>query len=94
MLVSHRFPTFALMGVLGLVAGLVPATRAEDKKADDGWVQLFNGKDLTGWKIPDPPSGGFKKGVKEGEQPDAAAQQSVSPAPPAQPAQPAQSKKE
>jgi len=23
---------------------------AGEKKADDGWVQLFNGKDLTGWK--------------------------------------------
>lgn len=31
---------------------------------DDGWVQLFNGKDLTGWKIPNPPSGEFKD-VKE-----------------------------
>lgn len=23
---------------------------ADDKKDDSGWVQLFNGKDLTGWK--------------------------------------------
>lgn len=23
---------------------------ADDKKADDGWISLFNGKDLTGWK--------------------------------------------
>jgi hypothetical protein len=39
---------------------------AEDKKAEEGWIQLFNGKDLTGWKIPDPPSGEFKsvKSVK------------------------------
>jgi len=38
-------PAFAL-------AALLPATlSAEDKKADDkGFVQLFNGKDLTGWK--------------------------------------------
>ena len=29
---------------------MAPAT-ADDKKADDaGWVKLFNGKDLTGWK--------------------------------------------
>ncbi|HEV3203615.1 MAG TPA: DUF1080 domain-containing protein, partial [Gemmataceae bacterium] len=29
----------------------VPLLSAEDKKADaQGWVQLFNGKDLTGWK--------------------------------------------
>ncbi len=32
--------------------------------ADDGFVQLFNGKDFTGWKIPNPPSGEFKD-VKE-----------------------------
>jgi hypothetical protein len=24
---------------------------AQDKKGDKGWVQLFNGKDLTGWKV-------------------------------------------
>jgi hypothetical protein len=41
-----------------------PGAVADDKK-DEGWVQLFNGKDFTGWKIPDPPSGSFKKGVKE-----------------------------
>jgi hypothetical protein len=38
-----------------LAAALTVSTRspAEDKaKADDkGWVQLFNGKDLTGWKM-------------------------------------------
>ncbi|HEV3438453.1 MAG TPA: DUF1080 domain-containing protein [Gemmata sp.] len=44
-------------------AGLISPSRADDKK-DDGWIQLFNGKDLTGWKIPNPPSGEFK-GVKE-----------------------------
>jgi hypothetical protein len=44
-------------------AGATPATRADDKK-DEGWVPLFNGKDFTGWKIPDPPSGSFK-GVKQ-----------------------------
>jgi hypothetical protein len=41
----------------------LPAFAADEKK-DDGWVQLFNGKDLTGWKLPNPPSGQFK-GVKE-----------------------------
>jgi hypothetical protein len=39
----------------GLVAALVLAARADDKKAadkktDDGFVQLFNGTDLTNWK--------------------------------------------
>jgi hypothetical protein len=64
------FPTAArtiLLAVpLALVAAACPAgaVRAEDKKTEEGWVQLFNGKDLTGWKIPDPPSGQFKA-VKE-----------------------------
>ena len=38
--------------------------KADDKKTEEGWIQLFNGKDFTGWKIPDPPSGSFK-GVTE-----------------------------
>src|SRR5262249_25450208 len=37
---------------------------AQDKKAEENWVQLFNGKDFTGWKIPNPPSGNFTS-VKE-----------------------------
>jgi hypothetical protein len=40
--------------------GFAPGARSDDKKAEEGWVQLFNGKDFTGWKIPDPPSGTFK----------------------------------
>lgn len=51
-----------------LVAALLfaPALFADDKKdgKDEGWIQLFNGKDLTGWKMVDPPSGEFKT-VKE-----------------------------
>jgi len=39
----------------GLMAALVLAARADDakraeSKSDDGFVQLFNGKDLTNWK--------------------------------------------
>src|SRR5437660_6765102 len=35
----------------GLMAtGVQPARTAERKKADEGFVPLFNGKDLTGWK--------------------------------------------
>jgi hypothetical protein len=29
-------------------------------KAEDGWVQLYNGKDFTGWKMVNPPSGEFE----------------------------------
>src|SRR5438309_7019009 len=35
-----------------LVQALGPQAAADDKKDDQkGWVQLFNGKDLTGWKM-------------------------------------------
>jgi hypothetical protein len=50
----------ALAAAVGLAA-VAPAP-ADDK--DEGWIQLFNGKDFTGWKIPNPPSGQFK-GVTE-----------------------------
>jgi len=61
MIPLHRLPAAILVATA--LTGLAPLG-AEDKKADDGWVQLFNGKDLTGWKIPDPPSAQFKS-VKE-----------------------------
>jgi|SRR5579871_5440460 len=32
---------------------------ADDKPDSEGWVQLFNGKDLTGWKLPDNPNRAF-----------------------------------
>ena len=44
-----------------------PATPAGDDKAD-GWVPLFNGKDLTGWKIhPEPNKGAIKKVIVKEE---------------------------
>ena len=37
---------------LGLACLFVAAVAAaEEVKAEDGWVQLFNGDDLTGWKV-------------------------------------------
>jgi hypothetical protein len=55
--------------VLG-AAGLLSAPGgAIGQKPEEGWVQLFNGKDFTGWKIPNPPSAGFKA-VKESRNPD------------------------
>ena len=45
-------------------AALALPALAAPLKAGDGWTQLFNGKDFSGWKIPMPPSGSFK-GVKE-----------------------------
>ena len=41
----------ALLALLFAASGTAPA---------DDWVPLFNGKDLTGWTIPDPPSKEFK----------------------------------
>src|SRR5262245_9099299 len=39
-----------LAGVLGLAVMLgAPAGAADDFKVEDGFVLLFNGKDLTGW---------------------------------------------
>ena len=48
-------PFFTLIAVIGV---------ASVGRAADDFISLFNGKDLTGWKIPNPPSGNFK-GVKE-----------------------------
>ncbi len=60
-------PAFALFAVI-LAAAFAAPTAAADKK-EEGWISLFNGKDLTGWKIPNPPSSQFKgvKEVKNGE---------------------------
>jgi hypothetical protein len=46
-----------------------PARSASEANADEGWIPLFNGKDFTGWKIPNPPSGAFKA-VKESKNSD------------------------
>jgi hypothetical protein len=45
-----------------LFAGLLGPAAGQDNKSAGGWVQLFNGKDLTGWKIyPNPNPGQIKK---------------------------------
>ncbi len=45
-------PSLAIVVMLGLLALAPLQSATADKKIDDdkGWVQLFNGKDLTGWK--------------------------------------------
>jgi hypothetical protein len=51
-------------GLLAAVALASPA--ADDTKSADGWVPLFNGKDLTGWKIhPEPNKGAIKKVIEK-----------------------------
>jgi hypothetical protein len=54
----------ALGAVLAISLTSASSPICADDKSDDGWIPLFNGKDLTGWKIPNPPSGEFKE-VKE-----------------------------
>ncbi len=59
----HVSRTILVAAFAGII-GLAPASRAEEKKSEEGWIQLFNGKDFTGWKMVNPPSGQFK-GMKE-----------------------------
>jgi hypothetical protein len=55
--------------VLALLIGIVSARQANgDDKNDKGWVQLFNGKDLTGWKLhPEPNKGAIQEVIKKEE---------------------------
>ena len=39
---------------------MLPAARAEDNVAPEGFVALFNGHDLSGWKIPEGDGGHWK----------------------------------
>ncbi len=50
--------SFSLLAALLLIAAISSTASAKD---EDGWVSLFNGKDLTGWKIHPNPSGAIKK---------------------------------
>lgn len=64
MIPFRRLPGHILGSVIACALIAAPAARSDDARPADGWIPLFNGKDFTGWKIPDPPSGNFK-GVKE-----------------------------
>jgi hypothetical protein len=46
----------ALLLALGLGALPAPAEDAKKEDKEAGWTQLFNGKDLTGWKLPENPN--------------------------------------
>src|SRR5439155_2009157 len=48
---------FAATAILGLSFTL---SVAEDKPAAEGFASLFNGQDLTGWKIPEEDNGHWK----------------------------------
>ena len=53
---------FVLGAAVAVALSSPSSAPAEDKS--EGWISLFNGKDFTGWKVPNPPSGEFK-GLKE-----------------------------
>jgi hypothetical protein len=45
----------------GILSSVAPGKSSPSgKSGDDGWVPLFNGQDLTGWKMVNPPSGQFE----------------------------------
>ncbi len=51
-------PRVFLITVLGFL--LASSARAADKPVPDGFVPLFNGKDLSGWKVPEGDNGHWK----------------------------------
>lgn len=55
-------PAFAALGMLAFSSESVGG----DKKKDEGWIQLFNGKDLTGFKTFDPKQLNESWHVKDG----------------------------
>ena len=49
----------ALLGIL-MIAAIFPSTSFADPPSGEGWKPLFNGKDLTEWKIPEGDNGHWK----------------------------------
>lgn len=47
-----RMAVAAILAGLGTSAALAHCGTCGPKKADHGWVSLFNGKDLSGWVVP------------------------------------------
>jgi hypothetical protein len=60
---ARRLAGLAVLAALVALATLAPQGSADDKKDDKGWVQLFDGKDLTGWKIHPKPGGAIESVV-------------------------------
>ena len=56
-----RSGALAVLAVTVAIALSGPDSQSAEDKKDEGWIPLFNGKDLTGWKVPNPPSGEFKE---------------------------------
>jgi hypothetical protein len=49
---------------LGMTLSLTQADDGKDKKKEEGYKALFNGKDLSGWKLPAKPSDSITKVVE------------------------------
>ena len=46
----HRFFALALVAGLIVASPALAEDKADSKKSDDGWVTIFDGKSLDGWK--------------------------------------------
>ena len=47
-------PAFPPLAACLALAALVPPAFSQEKKSSDGFIPLFNGKDLSGWALPNP----------------------------------------
>ncbi len=65
-----RFPFILLLSICSIPAYTQPASasseNASGKKSSGNWVQLFNGKDLSGWKHVGPGSMSVENGLIRG----------------------------
>ncbi len=61
--------TVLILGIGAFLIACVPNFQSSTQATEDsdGWVSLFNGKDLTGWKIHPNPSGKMKSKAQEKE---------------------------
>src|SRR5260370_5863452 len=53
-----KFHRLAVVASVVLLAAT--AAKASDEQASDGFASLFNGKDFTGWKVPEGDGGHWK----------------------------------
>ncbi len=56
----HRSIRTLIFCVTLLMLGTTPLVVLADGEQEDGFVQLFNGKDFTGWKVPEGDNGHWK----------------------------------
>jgi hypothetical protein len=64
---QHCFPKRWLVFVGAICLGFFLAATNAEEKPSLGWVRMFNGRDLSGWKIRDPKAGPTWKVVKSAQ---------------------------